>query len=362
MNRTIVCASLLFSFILAKVQIDRFPTNGKTGEIHFFVPKSEICQFNISEFNLRFKRCSIPMEFGRAIPQILNGLNRDNLGMRRLYEKFCVNKDKKELELFKDSQVKANITELTETYPVSSFQKVSCRKNRAGNRETLELEREISRELGLDEDERLSKEEADPDLSEEVEEVIFSMQPTVEQKKKEKLESKIEMDLLTPTADQEEADHWIDDVVGGYFIEDQLDFSHIQDNSFAFDQGGSLSQKLSSIEARPILWMVLFEWKNPNHLDRHIETNIKEMQMSLTHNQAQFQIHHGNIMDLLDNHMSNIEKQNQQKLADLARGRVRLSVSSNHGKRWPGAKSKLPNVHRFLRKLEDEIEEQVKGI
>jgi hypothetical protein len=294
------------------------------------------------------------MQFGRVIPHILNGLNKNNLGMRRLYETFCINKDKQELALFGDSEVKANVKELTEKYPMTAFQKVTCEDHKQKKKETLELEKEISRELGIDEEPSTDNKHL---ISEELEEVIFTLEPTLEQREKEKMEADMDLSLTFLDGDLDEdgvKDHWIDDVVGGYYLEDQLDFSHIQDGSFAFNEGGSLTQKLSSIEARPILWMVLFEWKNPNHLDKQIEMNIKEVQMSMHYNDTKFKIQKGNIVDLLDNQMSNMERQSKNVWDDLAKGRLRLNVSSNHRRTLNG--SKYPNINRFLRKLEEEIE------
>ena len=348
---------LLFSLRLCTLQLEEYPTNGQIGEIRFFIPKHKLCRFNISEFNLRFKKCSIPIEYGKSIPHILNGLNKNDFGMRKLYETFCINKEKKELGLFENAEIKANVRELTEKYPITSFQKISCNQNRVENSKTTELEKEISRELGSEE--VLKKEVVSSDAD--IEEVVFTMQPTNEQKKKEideqKIDLKIDDNLLDfGLVNEAEKDYWIDDVVGGYFLEDQLDYSHIQDNSFVFHDNRSFSQKLSSIEARPILWMVLFEWKNPNHLDKMTETNLRDLQLSLAHDEALFEMKTTSIIDMLDNQMSNMDKQSIRTNLDLQMGKVKLRVSSKHFRNAKNNKIKYPSANRFLRKLQDEFE------
>jgi hypothetical protein len=340
------------------IHLESYPTNGQIGEIKFFIEKAKLCKFNVSEFNIRFKKCNIPLSYGKAIPQILNGLNKNNLGMQRLYETFCVKKEKKELGLFENGEIKADVGDLTEKYPFTSFQRVICEKKNSHDDEAEELEREISMELGekIQSNLEMGFESTDDDLVE----IHFNLQPTIEQKEKEDEEndySFLSMGVLSEDDQlEDDKDHWIDDVVGGYFLEEQLDYSHIQDSSFVFQENASMSHKLSSIEARPILWMVLFEWKNPNHLDKVSNMNLHDLQMSIEHNKAEFLVNKTSIVDFLDNQMSNMERQNLKKRIDLNIGKLRLKVSNFHANSLQDRKMKFPPVHRFLRRLEEEIE------
>jgi hypothetical protein len=358
MFKTLIYTSLLFSSLTAMIHLETYPTNGQIGEIKFFIPKPKLCKFNISEFNIRFKKCSIPLSYGQAIPQILNGLNKNDLGMRKLYETFCVKKEKKELSLFENGEIKADVGDLTEKYPFTSFQRVICHTKNAHDEETIELEKEISMELGETLHNNMEMDFGDDGKTVEVR---FTLQPTIEQKEKEK-RSNDESFLTIGVLDDDEQlegnkDHWIDDVVGGYFLEDELDYSHIQDSSFVFQENSSMTHKLSSIEARPILWMVLFEWKNANHLDKVSETNLHDLQMSIEHNNAEFLTNKGSIVNFLDNQMSNMERHNMKRRIDLRIGKLRLKVSHYHASLQNERRLKYPPVHKFIHQLEDEIEQ-----
>ena len=150
---------------------------------------------------------------------------------------------------------------MTEKYPFSVFQKVRCVEKTQESDEAKELELEISRELGQDLHERFEVNFQED--NEKIVEIRFTLQPTMEQKKREiqqMNENTFLSEKLLNIKDQDDVqrDQWIDDVVGGFFLEDQLDYSHIQDSSFVTRESGSLTKKLSSIEARPILWVVLY--------------------------------------------------------------------------------------------------------
>ena len=356
MLRTLIYTCLLFSSLTAMIHIESYPTNGQIGEIKFFIPRSKLCKFDVSEFNIRFKKCNIPISYGQAIPQILNGLNKDDIGMKRLYETFCVKQEQKELGLFQNAQIKADVGDLTEKYPFTSFQRVICHKKNPHDEETHELETEISMILG----EKLHNNlELDFTNDGDTVEVRFTLEPTIEQKDKEKRQNEdILLDLGVLDDDEQlsdHRDHWIDDVVGGYYLEDHLDYSHIQDSSFVFRENSSMSHKLSTIEARPILWMVLFEWKNPNHLDKITEMNLHDLQMSIEHNHAEFLSEKDSIVHFLDNQMSNMDRQRLETRFDLKIGKSRLKVSHYHANTLKDRRLKYLPVHKFLNQLEDEL-------
>lgn len=354
-----LCFSLLLSILHSKIDLERYPTNGQVGEIRFFVPKSKLCRFNVSDFNLRFKRCVIPTSYGKAIPQILNEFNRDDLGMRKLHKTFCVKKEKQELGLFANAEIKADVGELTEKYPFSSFQRVICGRRNTPNNEAHELELEISRELGREVHETMDVDFQSQD--EDIVEIVFAMQPTIEQKAKERRRNQRRNSPdKAATLDEEgesKRDEWIDDVVGGYFFEDQLDYSHIQDSSFVFKENASLTHKLSSIEARPILWMVLFEWKNPNHLDRVHEMNLHDLQMSLAHGRTRFEVNKSSMREFFDSQLTEAELITRRKKADLRIGRVKLNISNRHHRFREESSTKFPPLARFLRRLQEEVDQ-----
>lgn len=354
MLNQLIYFSLLFSIFQGKIDLETYPTNGQVGEIRFFVPKSKLCRFNVSDFNLRFKRCVIPTNYGKAIPQILNEFNKDDLGMRKLYKTFCVKKEKQELGLFANSEIKADVGELTEKYPFSSFQRVMCHPRTTQNAEAHELEIEISRELGQEAQDAVEADFSADD--EEIVEIVFTMQPTIEQKAKEARQDQEAHSVIGLTTDGQTRDNWIDDVVGGYFFEDQLDYSHIQDGSFVFKENASFSHKLSSIEARPILWMVLFEWKNPNHFDRVHEMNLHDLQMALAHGRTRFEVNKSSMAEFFDGQLSDSDIRNRKKREDLRIGRFKLNISSRHWRFRKGADAKTLPLARFLRRLQEELE------
>ena len=299
------------------------------------------------------------MSYGHSIPQIINGLNKNDFGMRRIYETFCVKKEQQELGLFKNAEIKANIKQLTEKYPFSSFQKINCVEKIKENDESMELEKEISRELGQDINESFELNfENDQNK---IVEVRFTMQPTMDQKKKEIEQltdnTFLSKNILKAQNEQESyRDQWIDDVVGGYYIEDDLDYSHIQDSSFIGREGGSMTQKLSSIEARPILWMVLFEWKNPNHLDKLTEMNLHDLKTIMDNHRATFQTNTTSFTDEIKNHLSRVGSDYKLKKNRLREGRMKLKVSSHHFRFWKNENRRYPIITKFLKQLQDEIE------
>ena len=342
---------LSFSYALCKIEKQSYPTNGQTGDIRFFVKKERLCRFNVSEFNLRFKKCVIPMEYGKILPKLVTLYDKNDLGVKQLYELFCQKTQKKRLSLFDNGETKVDLGEKTETYPFSAFQRINCKNKNKQSEEEIELQKEMSKELGL-----TFSESSKTDLKkaeEEIIEVLFSLQPTTEEaiiEKKGYYQSENELvDQSLHERSDEELKSWVDNVVGGYYLEDALDFSNIQANSFVFVEGESEKElePLSSIEARPVLWMVLFEWQNVNHLEKKADQHYEDLSRQFHSKSTIFELGTMSASKIWNNQNKKY-KNKLEKRGFLMDHRFNIKTSKNHNNR----NEKILDVEIFLKNLE----------
>ena len=364
MIRQITLLSLFFWTSFTLIERETLPVNGQTDNVRFFVNRPDLCRFEASEFNLRFKKCRISIEFGKAIPEILLNYNQDGLGMKRLYELFCVKKDNQRLSLFNQSSSKIDFGDITEKYPFSAFQKIDCPNLDKVSPEEKELDKEVSQELNTDAFNKISE-----DLKTENDSIVlveFTTQPTIQQMDKDKFGDQKnhpdilgEMDVLfTGEGDQpvnrDSGLEWVNDVVGGYYLEETLDYSHLQDNSFVFVEGEHLSKHLTSIEARPTLWMVLFEWEDAYHSEKTINQHYKELKQMINSQKLGFTIKRLGVTEIWANQLSKNSNKKLKRQGYLSNERFVFKTTQKHIR----ADKRRPSVKEFFDDLEFEMNGQ----
>lgn len=373
----------LFSFIilpnllLSYIKKEYLPINGQINTVRFFVPKTEMCQFNTSLFNLRFKKCKIPIEFGNLIPEIKHFYNHNNMGMAELYNLFCVNQAIKSLNIFEEPNSKIESNEITENYPSSAIQVIHCDHDfitKENNKKQDENEQDnLFIENPINEKKKIILENLEKENNKTIL-VKFETQATEKQIKNEiygddKVLSQNDLDFTRKISKKggieitddlfnisnDNVNEWINDVVGGYYILPYLDRSHFyQRNHTLF---GSVLDKpdvgpLSSFDARPVAWMVLFEWENPHHQEKTIEQNYFEMKQFVNSNETNFTMTKESIKDFKKIKRESQKRNIERKMGIYFNERFILKSSNNHKHK----DKKIISTSQFIQDLKEKIE------
>ena len=376
--------------ILSSIRKEYLPLNGQINTAKFFVPKSEICIFNVNVFNLRFKKCKIPIEFGNLIPEITRFYNYENIGITELYNTFCVGDKIKSVNIFDDNESKIEADNFAEDYPPSAVQVIHCENSKSA----MNLYDTITKDDAFDKNseknynstssevinDKLSLYELYQKLDEDNEKSIlvkFETQPTErqiyleKQGRLNKINNNI-MDLSQKISELEGVDisddsfndsdesynEWINDVIGGYYIIPYLDQSHIKQNNhslFGKDSGKS-GASLSSFDARPIAWMVFFEWENPHHEEKTQEQNYIELTQIINSHETTFKMAKENIQDFKKERKEMQKRNIEKKMGIYYNDRFVFKTSNQYNNK---SKQSI-RTKDFIKNVQNKIEEATK--
>ena len=348
--------SLLFLSVLTSVERVTLPENGQQGSAKFFVPRALICDLGADVVNVRFKKCVIPMSFARVLPEIITNLNQKQLGMSRLYERFCIDHRSKEVSIFEKNQPRIRVIDKTQAYPSTVFQRVDCHNQTQLSEEDLEMKRELAQELGIQEKSQLNERlitEAHKRIK-----IKFIQQPTELQLKKtmEKRRGFNKEKLVNNEylLDNFQIGNWAHEVIGGYYMFDHLDYSHLQINEFhdELDQFEMISESTSR-ERRPVSWMVLFVWENQYHNEHKKDNIYHDLKLLMNPAKLNFKIKAASVDSMINSHNTDRLARKLKKRGELANNRFVFETTRKHDF---STRFRSPSAVNFIKILRRQVD------
>lgn len=312
--------------------------------------------------NVRFKKCKIPITYAKIIPEISLNLNENQFGASKLYERFCIDHRSKEVSIFEENSPRITVVDKTQSYPASAFQRVDCDTQTELSQDDLEMKKELQEQLGLV---QLEKHQIRFKLQKEADKRIkikFNQQPTeLELKQRSEIRKGFNSDKLINDEyllDNVSVGNWANEVIGGYYVMDHLDYSHIQLNEFPdeLEEFEMVTESLSR-EKRPIAWMVLFVWENEYHNEQKKDHVYHDMKLMMNPQNLNFRLKIPTIDSLIRMKKLDLMVEKLKKRGQLSNNRFIFETTKKHEY---GSRFKHPLVSDFLKSLRRDYE-QMKG-